>query len=82
MDKDGKENALKLLENLMKDPIYSTQEHLPSVSLLLTQLMVLKTAKQIDLDRDDLEYVFKILIEESDRRSLDQRSSQVTGTLI
>jgi len=82
IDKEGKKKVLELLEKMVKDPIYSTQEHVSSISLLLSQILVLKRSEKLSFDTEDLEWVFQILIEESDRRSLDQKSSTITNSEI
>ena len=80
IDKDGKEKLQALLKNITEDPIYTTQEHLPSIPLLLSQMYVLhKSNSLVDVD------VLKVLskcVEEFDRRSLDQTLSQTNSSVI
>jgi uncharacterized protein YegL len=80
IDKEGLEKTNKDLENIVKDPLYSTQEHLPSIPLLLSKLLVLKRSNNLKLDKEDLEWIFLSLIEEFDRRSLDQKNSKIPNS--
>ena len=67
---DGKEKLDKLLKKLTEGSAYYTQEHIPSMQLLLSQMLVLNHMEQ--LDQTTASRILPKLIEEMDRRSLDQ----------
>mmetsp|Transcript_19201 Transcript_19201/g.22194 ORF Transcript_19201/g.22194 Transcript_19201/m.22194 type:complete len:455 (+) Transcript_19201:1728-3092(+) len=76
LDKTACETVNKLLANIVKDPVFSLQEHVPSVPLLLSQIYVLKRAEKLEIDNQELEWVMKTLVDECDRRSLSQLTVQ------
>lgn len=78
LDKDGAKDVKILIENMLKCPLYSTQEHLTNIPLLLSKLYVLKKNQKLEFSSDELEKTFKVVIEELDRRSQDQNLSQMS----
>ena len=80
LDTEGKGKLEQLLKNLTEDPLYNTQEHVPSMQLLLGQMLVLHYMKQ--LDQITAARVLHKLIEEMDRRSLDQNLPQTNDKVI
>ena len=80
LDIKGKSKLEQLLKNLTEDPLYNTQEHVPSMQLLLGQMLVLHHMKQ--LDQITAARILPKLIEEMDRRSLDQNLPQTNDKVI
>ena len=69
-DKERMNSYLKLIKDLLESgPEFMTQEHLVSIPLILAKILVLRYVKEIELDEASMLSLFKIFIEEADRRS-------------
>jgi len=63
----------------MKSELYATQEYIPSVSLFLSKLLVMKKAGLLEKE-EEMEPIFKLLISELDRRGLNKLTNRMNNS--
>lgn len=78
MEKDSLKSLKEVIEDMTINALSTTQEKIPSIPLLLSQIFTLVKGKMHIINQNEIVGILRVLIDEADRRSLDQNLPQMT----